>query len=138
MTLDSTLPTAQQITQEITDDTYTWVALDALFNVPTPVDIYMTVNIVSSSSYASTLTTSIQDGMVEAFYGTDGSTPVQMGVSFYSGKFYEVLTALGVYQIISITMQVGSGGESVTTIDLPINEIATMISDNVTVNYISI
>lgn len=130
MTLDSSLPSGQQITQEVTNATYNWVTFTALFNVPTPTAIQMNINIVANATYPSTLSDSIKDGMVASFYGTDGSVPVQMGVPFYSSKFYSVLNTLGVYQTISLTIQIGSGGIPETSITLPINEVATLdISD---------
>lgn len=117
-----------------TDPKFPWVTFDATWETPDDTPIQFDINIADSSSYPSDIVTQIQDAMAFAFqYGTSKIPRAIMGLEIATSAYYGVLIDLGVFNIISFTVQTVSGGSPDTTLTLGIDLVATLASSDVNV-----
>lgn len=87
---------------------------------PTPVPIYISVNLANSVALPSDIVAQVQNAVVAAFNGTDGGQRARIGSTIYAGRYYAGIgnIATGV-EIIAITIgQAASPTGSSTTMGI--------------------
>jgi hypothetical protein len=116
------------------------VIFPAIFNEAVGTPIYITVNMAqnNTTSYPANATTQIQDAIIANFNGQGEADAVDMGDVIYAGRFYQPISLLGFYQIVSITIgtSVSPTGNIIT---LPINQMPILnqsLVTNIVVNFV--
>lgn len=110
------------------------------FQRPIQTPVKVTINVYNSSTYPPNFNTVIQQVIVNNFNGVDTNNPNISAVGIYEminvyNRFMPTLISVGA-NISSMAIQLASGGAVATEIQLPANQIATLITTNVVVNLI--
>lgn len=113
---------------------YAWNIIDYTFQRAIVTPMQVNVNIVNSTSYPVDIVAQIKKAVVDNFNGDiAGISAVGMAETIYVTRFYQSIVALGVYQIIDIT--VGEvGGSFAQSILLPMSKMPTLTADDVVVS----
>lgn len=104
------------------------------WETPTPVPIYVTVNIASGPGLPNNIVQQVQAAVTAAFTGTDGGQRARIGSTIYAGRFYAGIAAIpGTIEIVSVTVgQTASPTGASTT--LGIDQAPTLATSNIVVN----
>jgi uncharacterized phage protein gp47/JayE len=107
------------------------------FNVPTTLPIYFAVQIANSASLPSNIVSLVQNAVVNAFTGADGSTRVRIGSLLLASKFYGPVAAIGPeVSILSILLGTSAGGATLNSLQIGIDQAPTISAANVAVTLV--
>jgi hypothetical protein len=89
-----------------------------LYQIPDPLPIVFSVNLINSASVPSDAVTQIQSAIIDAFSGGDGRPRVRIGTNVLASRFYSPVAALGswanILDILITSPNDASNGAAVT------------------------
>jgi len=105
------------------------------FERPAALPIKFAVQIANSSSLPADIIAQVQNAIVNAFTGADGSAPVRIGSLLLAAKFYGPVAAIGsTVSVLSILL--GSGTPNQTSQQIGIDQAPTVSAADITVTLV--
>lgn len=106
------------------------------WETPTPLPIYITVNIADTAEVPIDIVTLVQNVLLSAFNGTDGGQRARIGATVYAGRFYGGVSAIA-NTVEIITILVGDSSTPTTSSQpVGIDQVPTLDVSNIVVNLI--
>lgn len=103
------------------------------FTRPDELTIPFTVNIANSTAVPADAVTQVQNAIIAAFTGADGSLRAKIGQTVYASQFYAPVALLGSWARI-ISIQVGSSPGNDVPVD--IDQVPVVAAVDITVNFV--
>jgi len=105
------------------------------FEIPPALPIKFAVQIANSSALPGTIVTLVQNAIIAAFTGADGSQRVRIGSLLLASKFYGPVTAIGP-EVSVLSILLGSSTPTLTSQQIGIDQAPTITSTDISVTLV--
>lgn len=104
------------------------------FQRPIATAIKFAVTMQNNAQVPSGAAALVQAAIVAAFNGSDGGARARIGSAIFASRFYAGIAALGPWALI-ISIQLGVGTADQNSVLMPINQIPTVTTGDITVTF---
>lgn len=122
----------------VTDQSYTFPqpTYDITFERPDPLPIFFEVNIANNTALPADIVTLVQQAIIDAFTGADGSARIRIGGLILASKFVAPVSNIGP-EVSILSLFVGTAGPAnLTNLTAGIDQVPTVDAANIDVNII--
>lgn len=107
------------------------------FEIPNPLQIYFAIQLVNNPLLPSNIVQLVQAAIIARFNGTDGTTRERIGSIIYASRYYGAVTgATPLATPVSILIGTSSGGRTLSTIPVGIDQYPTLTAANISVTLV--
>lgn len=105
------------------------------FEIPPSLPILFAVQIANSAALPANIVTLVQNAIIAAFNGTDGSARVRIGSLLLASKFYGPIQLIGP-EVSTLSILLGSSTPTLTSQQIGIDQAPTVVAGNISVSLV--